>query len=116
MELASYRNKGVLIIGSGNMVHNLSMIAWDKMDLPEYGFDWAIEANKKMKELMETGNQKLLMNYRSFGTAFNNSIPTPEHFIPLLYSLALKKENEQVNFFNDKVIGGSISMTSIIIK
>jgi 4,5-DOPA dioxygenase extradiol len=115
-ELASLRNKGVLIIGSGNMVHNLGMVAWDKLNTDNFGYDWAVEANEKMKKYILDGNHKELINYKSQGKAFSLAIPTPEHYLPLLYALALKEENETVSLFNDKAFGGSLTMTSIKIE
>ena len=112
-ELSSLRRKGVLIIGSGNMVHNLRMVAWDKLDAAEYGYDWAIEANEKMKKYILGGDHLSLINYPSMGSAFNLAIPTPEHYLPLLYTLSLIEKNEQVHLFNDKLVGGSLSMTSL---
>jgi len=112
-ELASLRNKGVLIIGSGNMVHNLGMVNWEKIDEPGFGYDWAIEANEKMKKFILTDDHKSLIDYKLMGKAFNMAIPTPDHFLPLLYSLALKKENETIEVFNDKAVAGSLTMTSI---
>jgi 4,5-DOPA dioxygenase extradiol len=114
-ELSYLREEGVLIIGSGNMVHNLGLISWEKMDVPGFGYDWAIEANEKMKELIQSNDHKALIDYKSLGNAINLAIPTPDHFIPLLYSLALKEENERVKIFNDKAVAGSLTMTSIII-
>jgi 4,5-DOPA dioxygenase extradiol len=114
-ELYSLREKGVLIIGSGNMVHNLRMVAWDRMNEPEYGFDWAMEANEKMKKFIIDSDHESLINYKSQGRAFDLAIPTPDHFLPLLYVLALKKENEKVSLFNDKTIMGSLSMTSVLV-
>jgi len=115
-ELSVLRKKGVLIIGSGNMVHNLGMAAWDKMNTPNYGYDWAIEANQKMKEYIINGDFQALINYKKQGGAFNLAIPTPEHFLPLLYLLALKKESEKITIFNDKPVMGSFTMTSIKIE
>jgi 4,5-DOPA dioxygenase extradiol len=112
-ELSSLRRKGVLIIGSGNMVHNLGMVSWDKMEEPGYGYDWAIEANEKMKKFILSNDHKSLINYKLQGSAFNLAIPTPEHYLPLLYSLALKEENESIEIFNDKAVAGSLTMTSI---
>jgi 4,5-DOPA dioxygenase extradiol len=112
-ELLPLRGKGILIIGSGNIIHNLRRAAWDKLNDTEYGYDWALEAEEKMKNFILTGNNQSLMNYESLGRAFNLSIPTPEHFLPLLYILALKGENENIYLFNDKVIAGSLSMTSL---
>jgi 4,5-DOPA dioxygenase extradiol len=112
-ELSSLRKKGVLIVGSGNMVHNLGMVSWDKMEEPGYGYDWAIEANEKMKELILSNDHKSMINYQLQGRAFNLAIPTPDHYLPLLYSLALKEENESIEIFNDKAVAGSLTMTSI---
>jgi 4,5-DOPA dioxygenase extradiol len=112
-DLASLRDKGVLIIGSGNMVHNLRMIAWDKLDASEYAFDWATEASEKMKKCILDGDHQSLIQYQSQGRAFQMAIPTPEHFLPLLYILALKKKAEQVSLFNDKAVAGSLTMTSV---
>ncbi|MBS1646055.1 MAG: 4,5-DOPA dioxygenase extradiol [Bacteroidetes bacterium] len=111
-EIKSLREKGVLIIGSGNMVHNLGMVAWKRLN-ENFGFDWAIEANEKMKKCILDGNHKDLINFRSQGKAFDLAIPTPEHYLPLLYSLALKGEKEPVSLFNDKMVAGSLTMTSV---
>lgn len=112
-ELKSLREKGVLVIGSGNMVHNLRMIAWDKLNADAYGFDWAMEASEKMKKYILDGDHRQLINFRSQGKSFDLAIPTPEHYLPLLYSLALKDENENVSLFNDKAVAGSLTMTSV---
>lgn len=115
-ELASLRKKGVLIIGSGNMVHNLGLVAWDKLNAPEYGYDWALEARAKMNKYILDNNHKELINFRSQGKAFDLAIPTPEHYLPLLYALALKEEKEKVSLFNDKALAGSLTMTSVKIE
>ena len=112
-ELAPLRTKGILIIGSGNIVHNLRMVAWDKMNEPGYGYDWAIEANEKMKKFILSGNHKSLINYTAQGKDFELAIPTPEHYLPLLYALALKEEKEKIELFNDKAVMGSLTMTSL---
>lgn len=112
-EIKSLREKGVLIIGSGNMVHNLRMVAWDKLNADPFGFDWAIEANEKMKKHILDGDHQPLINFRSQGKSFDLAIPTPEHYLPLLYSLALQDKNEEVRLFNDKAVAGSLTMTSV---
>lgn len=109
-ELTALRQKGILIIGSGNMIHNLRAVDWGK---PNQGFDWAMEANSKFKKLILDNDHKQLINYKSLGREVELSIPTPEHFLPLLYTLALKTENEEVSFFNDKCVMGSLNMTSV---
>lgn len=112
-ELAALRKKGILIIGSGNMVHNLRMVAWDKLNAAAYGYDWAIEASEKMKQYIRSGDHEQLIRFRSQGLAFDLAIPTAEHYIPLLYTLALQEKGDQVSFFNDKPVGGSLTMTSV---
>lgn len=111
-QIKSLREKGVLIIGSGNMVHNLGMVAWKRLN-ENFGFDWAIEANEKMKQHILSGDHKQLINFRSQGKAFDLAIPTPEHYLPLLYSLALKDDKDNVSLFNDKAVAGSLTMTSV---
>jgi 4,5-DOPA dioxygenase extradiol len=115
-ELSPLRNKEVLIICSGNIIHNLGMVAWDRMNEPEFGYDWAIEAKDTMNKFILEGDHQSLINYKSQGKAINLAIPTPDHFLPLLYALALKEDDEQVSLFNDKTTMGSLSMTSVIIK
>lgn len=112
-ELSSLRKKGVLIIGSGNMVHNLRMVAWHKLNTGEYGYDWALEAKEKINKYILNGGHQQLINYKSQGKAFDLAIPSPDHYLPLLYTLALKEENEKVSLFNDKAVGGSLTMTSV---
>jgi 4,5-DOPA dioxygenase extradiol len=114
-ELAPLRKKGVLIVGSGNMVHNLGLVAWDKLSVSDYGFEWALEASDRMKRYILGNDHDQLIRYNSQGKAFELAIPTPEHYLPLLYALALKEENESVTLFNDKAVGGSLTMTSVVI-
>lgn len=115
-ELYQLRKKGVLIIGSGNLVHNLGKIDWANMNKIGFAYDWATIANEKMKNLMLENDHKQLINYRSLGKEVELAIPTPEHYLPLLYILALKQENENLSFFNDKAVGGSLTMTSVKIE
>ena len=112
-ELNALRKKGVLIIGSGNMVHNLRMVAWDRLNDPEYAYDWTIQMNNKFKELIQAGDHKPLINYSSLGKEAMLAIPTPEHYLPLMYTLGLKSSKDDVSFFNDKAVGGSLTMTSV---
>ncbi len=112
-ELAALRKKGILIIGSGNMVHNLGLAAWDKMNTPDFAFDWAQEARVIMNKFIMDNDHQSLINYKSQGKAFNLAIPSPDHYLPLLYTLALKEKNETVSLFNDKPVMGSLTMTSL---
>jgi 4,5-DOPA dioxygenase extradiol len=111
-EINSLRHKGVLIIGSGNMVHNLRKVEWNRLN-EEFAFSWTIEANEKMKNFILNGDHQSLIDYKSQGKAFDLAIPTPEHYMPLLYTLALKEENETIELFNDKPVGGALTMTSV---
>jgi 4,5-DOPA dioxygenase extradiol len=112
-ELYSLRRKGVLVLGSGNMVHNLRMLAWDRLNEPDFGFDWTYELNNKFKQLIAEGNHKTLINFSTISRDIPKAIPTSEHYLPLLYNLALQGKNEEVSFFNDKAVGGSLTMTSV---
>ena len=110
-ELEALRKKGVLIIGSGNMVHNLRMVSWDM--IKGGGYDWANEMNDKFKTLILNNDHSSLIEYERLGKEAMLAIPTPEHYLPLLYTLALKGKDETVSFFNDKAVGGSLTMTSV---
>lgn len=111
-ELRGLRNKGILIVGSGNMVHNLRMAAWDRLN-DDYGYEWALKASDKMKGFILNSDHDQLLNYRTQGSEFDLAIPTAEHYLPLLYALALKDDNEEVALFNDKPVGGSLTMTCV---
>jgi 4,5-DOPA dioxygenase extradiol len=111
-ELSALRKKGVLIMGSGNMVHNLRMVAWDKLDSP-YGFDWAVEMNEVFKNKILNGDHKPLINYEALNKGARLAIPTPDHYYPLMYTLGLQGKGEEVSIFNDKLMAGSLSMTSV---
>jgi len=112
-ELSPLRRKGVLIIGSGNIVHNLGIMDWENSD---GGYDWADGANSKLKSLILANDHTQLTHYRSLGREVHLAVPTPEHYLPLLYVLALKEDGEEISLFNDKTVYGSISMTSLKIE
>jgi 4,5-DOPA dioxygenase extradiol len=112
-ELSGLRDKGVLIVGSGNMVHNLPLVAWDRLDEAGFAYDWALEASEKMKKFILGGDHTSMIDYQSQGKAFNLAVPTPEHYLPLLYALALKEEKDALKLFNDKPVAGSLTMTCV---
>lgn len=118
-ELAPLRGKGVLIIGSGNLVHNLGRLVIQGNSPGDFnqpfGLDWAVEANELFKRLISENRHSELADYLSLGNAVRLAVPTPEHFLPLLYTLGVKKENESVSYFNDQPVAGSLTMTSLII-
>ncbi|MBY0245511.1 MAG: dioxygenase, partial [Sphingobacteriaceae bacterium] len=115
-KLNSLRHKGVLIIGSGNIVHNLRLIDFANFEKDNYGFDWAIEARETINNYLRNGNYQPLLNYEKQNKALQLAIPTPDHYLPLIYALGLQQKGETVSLFNDKLVAGSLSMTSIKIE
>jgi len=116
-QLAPLRNKGVLIIGSGNMVHNFQYAQLRGSDFnAHFGHDWAIEANEVFKRLITDNDYKSLINFKNYSKALQLSVPTPDHYLPLLYTIALRKKDESANYFNDALVAGSFSMTSVKIS
>lgn len=111
-QLAYLRKKGVLILASGNIVHNLRMIKWEE----KAQFDWAIEFDELSKKLIEKGDHKSLINWKDLGQAAQLSIPTPDHYYPLIYALALQGNKDKIEFPVDGVSYGSTSMRSVLIK
>ena len=110
-ELQALRRKGVLIIGSGNIVHNLRRAVFQ-----EGAYDWAIEFDETIKQLVLSGDHQPIVHYQTLGQAARLAIPTNEHYLPLLYVLALQEKNEQIRFFADRVTFGSLSMRSLWIE
>jgi 4,5-DOPA dioxygenase extradiol len=109
--LLPLRDEGILVIGSGNIVHNLSLIRWyDQTPYP-----WATEFNARVTELIMHNDLERLVDYPSLGEAARLSIPTNEHYLPLLYALAFRTANDPVAFFADQITLGSISMQSVLI-
>jgi 4,5-DOPA dioxygenase extradiol len=112
-KLNSLRNKGILIIGSGNMIHNLSLADFPNINKENYGYDWALEARETINSHLLNGNYKPLIGYEKQTKALRLAIPTPDHFLPLIYTLGLQQKNENLTLFNDKLVAGSLSMTSL---
>jgi len=118
-ELAALRRRGVLIFGSGNMVHNLRRITLPPGSTEgfntRYGLDWALEARATFRELIDGGRFDRLAEYDSLGRAVQLAVPTPEHYLPMLYALGLKDEQDDITYFNDYALAGSLTMTSMVI-
>jgi 4,5-DOPA dioxygenase extradiol len=114
-QLSPLREKGVLIIGSGNIIHNLQLVDFRNMNKIDYGFDWAIEAREIINKYLIDGNYSPLINYEKLPKAVQFAIPTPDHYLPLIYILALQRDGENLHFFNDSLVAGSLSMTSLMI-
>lgn len=111
--LEKLREKGILIIGSGNIVHNLRMVDWKNINTVGAGWDWAIEAREKTNNWLLDGDFQNLIDYQKQGLSLQYAIPTPDHYLPLIYSLGLKNQAEDLVLFNDDLIAGSLSMTSV---
>ena len=109
--LAPLRDEGILIVGSGNLVHNLHAYAWGRHAPDPY--DWAIRFENEAKEMMLAGEYKPLINYETLGPEASLSIPTPDHYLPLLYVIATRQQGEVITFPIEGVDGGSISMLSV---
>lgn len=111
-QLKPLREQGILILGSGNLVHNLHLLDWKRVD-QLFGYDWAYSAQQTLLDLIRAGNIDALTNYQCLGEDVQKAIPTTEHFLPLLYILALREPDEQIDIFNTDFIGGSLDMTCI---
>jgi 4,5-DOPA dioxygenase extradiol len=110
-ELRPLRERGILILGSGNIVHNLRLVAWQ-----DTAYDWALEFDATIKRLILTGDHEAIIHYERLGQPARLAIPTNEHYLPLLYVLALQGAQEQVRFFAERVTMGSLSMRSLWIE
>lgn len=106
--LAPLRDEGVLVIGSGNVVHNLHAYAWGRHAQEPY--DWALRFEERVRALALAGDVAALADYEALGEDATLCVPTPEHYLPLLYVLALRRDDEPISFPIDGVDGGSISM------
>lgn len=109
--LAGLRDKGVLLLGSGNIVHNLGPLDWNRPT----GFDWAEQFNDEVKRRIVARDHHALAAWHMLGAESRAAIPTPEHYFPLLYTLAWQEPGEALEFFNDRTVMGSISMTSLLL-
>jgi len=109
--LAPLRDEGVLVMGSGNLVHNLHAYAWGRYVAEP--LDWAVRFETRARELMLAGDDMPLVKYEGLGRDAMLSAPTPDHYLPLLYVLAQRREGEEVGFPVEGFDGGSISMLTI---
>jgi 4,5-DOPA dioxygenase extradiol len=109
--LQPLRDEGILIVGSGNLVHNLRSYAWGDDHVEPY--DWAARFEEKSRTLMLEGRDSELEGYRSMGEDARLSVPTPDHFLPLLYVLGLRRADDELNFPVEGIEGGSLSMLAV---
>ena len=110
-QLAPLRDEGILIIGSGNLVHNLHTYSWGRHAQEPY--DWAVRFERRARELLLLGQDGPLIDYESLGRDARLSIPTPDHYLPLLYVIALRRPAEPIRFPVEGVDGGSVSMLAV---
>ncbi len=115
-QLNTLRHKGILIIGSGNIIHNLRLVDFNNFNKVDYGFDWAIEAHENINKWLLEGNFQSIIDYEKQSKAIQLAVPTPDHYLPLIYTLGLKDKNEEMALFNDHLLAGSLSMTSLKIS
>ncbi len=108
-KLTPLRHQGVMIVGSGNVVHNLRMLDWQSTKPPL----WAERFNRQIKELLLTKNFAALAQYQDLGEAARLAVPHPDHFLPLLYVLGSMLNGDDIGVFNDEIIYGALSMLSV---
>ena len=109
--LAALREEGVLVIGSGNLVHNLHTYAWGQHGVQ--AFDWAVRFEKQVRELLLKGEDVRIVEYEELGRDAMLSAPTPDHYLPLLYVLGLRRKHEPISFPVEGIDGGSVSMLAV---
>jgi len=109
--LAPLREEGILIIGSGNLVHNLHAYAWGRH--PAEPFDWAVRFEKQAREMLLAGNDEPLIDYESLGRDAVLSVPTPDHYLPLMYVMGARSKDDRVSFPVEGIDGGSVSMLCV---
>lgn len=114
-KLAPLRQQGVLILASGDIVHNLRLMNFRFINDLEAGYDWAFAFRDQINQNINENNLEALVNFEQFGENAQLSVPTPDHYLPLLYVMALREADDEVLIFNDSIVGGSISMTSVLV-
>lgn len=107
-ELQPLRHEGVLVVGSGNIVHNLRLMVWQ-----EAAFDWAQEYDERVRQWILDGDHEAIIHYERYGRPAFLAVNSAEHYLPLLYVLGLQAEGETASFFAEKIWGGSLSMRCV---
>lgn len=114
-KLKPLREMGVLILGSGDIVHNLRAVSWQHMNTVGAGYEWAFLFKDKINQAIQNKDHQTLINFEKLGEIAQLSVPTPEHYLPLLYVMAVCDDDDKITLFNDELVGGSISMTSVLV-
>jgi len=107
-ELSSLRRKGVLIIGSGNIVHNLGIIDFRDTDAKPY--DWAVEFDEQVKKRLLAGDHKALLDVHALGRSAELGVPTPDHYLPMIYAIGLQEKDDELTFIHEGMQNASVSM------
>lgn len=111
-ELGALRDRGILIVGSGNVVHNLRLVDFNTIDSPGSGLDWALEFDAAVKAAVLSGDEPLLADRDRLSAASALAVPTPDHYLPLLYAVGARRPGDDTLVFNETAVGGSLTMTS----
>lgn len=112
-QLAALRKKGLMIVGSGNVVHNLGRLNWENPNAAP--FDWSLEFDTYVKQHLEKGNHTALVDYLKAGKSAQLAVPTNDHYLPMLYILGVQQKSEQLRFIHHSFDMGSISMRSFVL-
>jgi 4,5-DOPA dioxygenase extradiol len=110
-EIKSLREQGVLLFGTGNIVHNLHLVDWR---IEDEGFDWAYAFDDYIKDNIENGNHENIINYQSLGEVAALAVPITDHFNPILYILGASDRDDKISVYNNSCMMGSLSMTSYL--
>lgn len=113
--LAHLREEGILLVGSGNLVHNLRLVDFNQLNNPGAAYPWAAEASAYIKQCLKERDFNSLINTHQQPAFMQLAVPTPDHYLPLMYLLGLWEDDEKLTLFNDELVGGSISMTSLLV-
>jgi len=111
-QLAALRDRGILIVGSGNVVHNLGRVDFATIDKPGSGYDWALDFDGAVKKAMLSGDDEGLIHRERLSGGAKLAVPSPDHYFPLLYLAGTRRPSDNVLVFNESAVGGSLTMTS----
>lgn len=112
-KLRPLRDEGILIVGSGDIVHNLGAVDWRHINTMGAGYDWAYQFRDLINQAIENQDKNTLIHIENLGQSAHLAVPTPEHYLPLLYTMAVRDNTDNITLFNDVLLGGSLSMTSV---
>lgn len=114
-KLRPLRDEGILILGSGDIVHNLRAVSWQHMNTLGAGYEWAFDFRDAINQAIKDQDHQTLIDFEKMGEPAKLAVPTPEHYLPLLYVMAQRDDDDNITLFNDELVGGSLSMTSVLV-